>query len=59
MQWNRETNELSKQEYKTLDDKIQKLQPFEEPNCQIHFSLHLTMIDGKVNIINSIFFYIL
>lgn len=48
LQWIRETDEIIRQEKGNMDNQISRLQPFETSNCKISFSIHLTMLDGKV-----------
>ncbi|XP_071579320.1 uncharacterized protein [Temnothorax nylanderi] len=48
VQWLHETDEVSKAEEAYLNQQIDQLKPYESKIGQINFSMHLTMVDGKV-----------
>lgn len=48
IQFEKETDILTKAEDQHLKNQIADLQPFSQPGCSVKFHLSLTMIDGKV-----------
>lgn len=54
MQWNKETDKISREEKNILDNQISNLCPYSENIYKINFYIKLSMTDGKARNILSI-----
>ena len=48
LQWIKESIDIIKEEEKYMKEQISSLESFNFNNYNVHFSIHLTMVDGKV-----------